>query len=34
LKTTSTGTCDAARVEARRVSGGELAVAAVLCKAQ
>jgi len=34
LKTTSTGTSDAARVEARRVSAGELAVAALLCSGQ
>ena len=34
LKTTSTGTSDAARVVDRRVSDGEVAVAAVLCSAQ
>ena len=34
LTTTSTGTFDAVRVEARRVSEGEFAVAALLCSAQ
>ena len=34
LKTTSTGTSDAARVVARKVSEGEVAVAALLCSAQ
>ena len=34
LKTTSTGTSDAARVAARSVSAGEVAVAALLCSAQ
>ena len=34
LKTTSTGTSDAVRVVARKVSDGEFAVAALLCSAQ
>ncbi len=34
LKTTSTGTSEAARVVARRVSAGEVAVAALLCTGQ
>ena len=34
LTTTSTGTSDPERVEARKVNEGELAVAALLCSAQ